>query len=291
MKKFIQKVALFLLLFILINISYLFIIQKIDWNYSKRIEALNMNDPKYDVLVLGNSLAMDGIDTKHLSGNGYASYNSAIGGSSLKTTCLQLQEYLSLYEHKPKFVILGLGSYLNRFDNEKINPIVEFTMEGKQYNIHDIPILKFKWLFKEQLKKLFSKSHREAYLINGQLRFNKTVSDISQEVGNKSFPLDEYLSSKVLKSIIDICNNNDIKLIILEMPGFKETRHAKTFDYYVIDKELNNGILYDFNYYEFGNNFDDDKDWIGNSHLNEKGARKLSQYIIRILDRTSTNAQ
>lgn len=291
MKKFIKRVALFLLLFILINISYLIIIQKIDWNYSKRIEALNMDDPKYEVLVLGNSLAMDGIDTKYLSENGYASYNTAIGGSSLKTTCIQLQEYLSLYEHKPKFVILGLGSYLSRFDGEGINPIVEFTMDDKHYSIHDIPILKFKWLFKEQLKKIFSKSHRDAYLINGQLRFSKTVSDVSQEKENKSFPLDEYLSSEILKSIINICNSNGIKLIILEMPGFKKTRHLKSDDCYIIDKEAKNGFLYDFNYYEFGDNFDDDKDWIGNSHLNEKGARKFSQYIIRLLDEISTNAQ
>ena len=151
-------------------------------------------------------------------------------------------------------------------------------------------MLKFKWLFKEQLKKVFSKSHRGAYLINGQLRFSKTVLDVSEKE-NKSFPLEKYLSSNILKSIINICSSNGIKLIVLEMPGFKKTRHLKSDECYIIDKETKNGFLYDFNYYEFGDNFDDDKDWIGNSHLNEKGSRKFSHYIIRLLDEISVNAQ
>lgn len=265
-----------------------------DWNYSKRIEALNLNNPKYDVLVFGNSLAMDGIDTKYLTDNGFAAYNTAIGGTSLKTNLIQLQEYLTMYEHKPKIILLGLSSYLNTFDfdSDTINPIVDFTTATKKiYRIDDIPILKFKWMFKEMLKKLVSKSHRDAYLINGQLRFGKTVSDNSKINNKNSFPLEDYMSSDFLKSFINICNSNDIKLIIFEMPGFKKTRHPKSHNCFVIDKLNNNGFLYDFNSYQFGKNFDDNEDWIGKSHLNEKGARKFTQYIIKLLDEIGTDSQ
>lgn len=293
MKKFIKKVALFLLLFITINIFYLIIIQKIDWNYSKRIEALNMDDPKYDVLVLGNSLAMDGIDAKYLSNNGYSSYSIAIGGSSLKTNYIQLQDYLSLYKHKPKIVILGLGSYINNLQSEgNINPIVDFTMINKNnYTTDDIPVIKFKWLFKENLKKIFSKTHRDAIIVNGQLRFSKSVPDNTNMTKENNFPIDEYMYSKGLKSIINICNANDIKLVVLEMPGFKKTRHETQHKCYVIDKEFNNGFLYDFNYGELGESFNDKEDWIGNSHLNDKGARKFTKYLLNVLEQISTNAQ
>ena len=175
MQKFIIKVSLFFLFFTLINAAYLIIIKKDDWNFSKRIEALNLGTPKYDVLVLGNSLAMDGIDANYLTKKGFLTYNTALGGSSLETNLIQLQDYLAMYEYKPKIIILGLGSYLNNFESTgNIHPVVDFTKTNENnYELEDIPLIKFKWLFKENLKKIFSKQHRDAILVDGQLRFSK----------------------------------------------------------------------------------------------------------------------
>lgn len=287
MNRFIIKITTFLFLIILVNFGYLLFIQATDWNFSKRIEALNLVNPKYDVLVFGNSLAMDGVDAEYLSRNGFNTYNTALGGSSLKTNYIQLKEYLSNYEYKPKIIILGLGTYLNNFESEDVNPIVDYTRQGKKFTVQDIPLLKFRWLFKEQLKKIVSKSHREAYLKKGQLRFKKKVSDKSEIIEKQFFPLDKYLSSEILKSIINLCTENNIKLVILEMPGFKKTRHEKFSDCIIIDPKAQNGFLFDFNYYEFGNNFDDNRDWIGNSHLNEYGARKFTKHIISVLEKES----
>ncbi len=293
MHKFIKKVSLFFLFFTLINVAYLIIIKKVDWNFSKRIEALNLGTPKYDVLVLGNSLAMDGIDANYLTKNGFLTYNTALGGSSLATNLIQLQDYLAMYEYKPKIIILGLGSYLSSFKSTgNINPIVDFTKTNKKkYEFKDIPLIKFKWLFKENLKKIFSKPHRDAKLVNGQLRFSKIVPDNTNIAKENEFPLDKYISSKVLKSIIQVCNANKIKLVILEMPGFKKTRHEIQHPCYIIDKEFNNGFLYDFNYNGLGESFNDKEDWIGKSHLNEKGARKFTKYILDVLEQISTNVQ
>ncbi|WP_154855444.1 hypothetical protein [Cyclobacterium xiamenense] len=235
---------------------------------------------------------MDGIDTEYLTDCGFPSYNLALGGASLKTNIIQLSEYLSMYEYKPKIVLLGLGSYLNDFDSEEINPIVDFTMmKKKTYSLEDIPIFKFKWLFKEQLKKIVSKPHRDAYIKSGQLRFSKSVPDNTSISKGKIFPIGQYRSSQSLKAIIDICNSNKIKLIILEMPGFRNTRHEKINPCYVIDEESGNGFIYDFNYYDFGSLFVDDEDWIGNSHLNEKGAIKFTKYILDVLNEPCTIAQ
>jgi hypothetical protein len=293
MQKFIKKVSLFFLFFTLINVAYLIIIKKVDWNFSKRIEALNLNTPKYEVLVLGNSLAMDGIDANYLTKKGFLTYNTALGGSSLETNLIQLQDYLAMYEYKPKIIILGLGSYLNNFESTgNVNPIVDFTKTNENnYELEDIPLIKFKWLFKDNLKKIFSKPHRDAILVNGQLRFSKTVPDNTNVVKENKFPINDYISSNVLNSIIDVCNSNKIKLVILEMPGFKKTRHEIQHPCFIIDKEFNNGFLYDFNYNGFGESFNDNEDWIGNSHLNEKGARKFTNNILDVLEQISTNAQ
>ena len=125
MKKFIVKIISITILILGVNFLYLQIIQQNDWNFKKRLEAINLENPKYDILVIGNSLAMDGIDTKYMSENGFQAYNLAIGGATLKTNYVQLKEYLSTYDYKPKLIILGVGTYMNSFDGDQIHPIVD----------------------------------------------------------------------------------------------------------------------------------------------------------------------
>lgn len=241
-----------------------------------------MINPEYDILVIGNSLAMDGIDTRFLSDNGYNSYNLAIGGSSLETNYIQLKEYLSIYDHKPKYVILGLGSYLNSFESGNVNPIVDFTQKNNVYELTDLPVLKFKWLFKEQLKKIVSKDHREAFLDKGQLKFKKSIMDNSTINPKSELPIDKYMTSLVLQQIIVLCEKENIKLLVLEMPGFKKDRHKLNESVFHLDGEKN-AFLIDYNYFEFCELFDDQKDWIGNSHLNQFGAKKFTSYILKDL--------
>lgn len=289
-----------MVLFVASNFVYLFVIQKTDWNYRKRIEALTLNSPKNDVLVIGNSLAMDGIDTEFLSLNGYPSYNLSMGGATLKSNILQLEEYLSMYAYKPKYVVLGLGSYFNYFTKEEINPIVEFTHKESKRNLKDIPMVKFRWLFKKSLNMLVSKTHRDASLHYGQLRFKKQVYDKTKYdetkydetkydgtklVSAESFPIDAYKSAPLIQEIIDLCSSKGITLIMVEMPGFKQTRHKKSFDYLVLDEANNNGILLDYNNFKDCEMIDDQKDWVGNSHLNMYGAKKVTKRLLADLNK------
>lgn len=290
MYKFLLKILFFALAILLCNALYLWVVIKTDYNFIKRIETLNFNNPTYDVLVLGNSLAFDGIDAALLTENGYDSYNMAIAGSSIYTNKLQLEEYLSMYKHKPKYIIFGLGSYINNIDNENsiIHPVVDYTRKDKIYTFDDIPMLKFKWIFIDLLKRLVSKQHREADLVRGQLKFSKQVADQSKIDSSKVFPYEEYKfdpdNPNNFSSIINICSNNGIKLIIVEMPGFKRVRHKKSFESLVLDKTHNNAILLDYNNFESAEIFDSQTDWIGNSHLNEYGAKKLTKRLIQDLN-------
>ena len=255
--------------------------QKVDWDFFKRIEAINLDNPNFDVLIIGNSLAMDGIDTKYLSDNGYSSYNLSIAGASILTNYYQLEEYFSHYKMKPKYVIIGLGSFISSFTSREIHPVVDFTKKDKVYTINDIPMIKFKWMFLENFKKIISKSHRNAYLQLGQLKFDKIVPDITKVDPNKKFPLEKYKTSVPLKKIITLCSSNSITLIIVEMPGFKNVRHQKSFDYKILNKKESNGYLFDYNNFDFCKIFNDKKDWVGNSHLNEFGATKFTKRLLQ----------
>ena len=280
-KKFLFNSILFLLGIVLINTIYMLVIIKTDWNFKKRIESLNFKNPKYDVLVIGNSLAMDGIDTKLISDSGIEAYNMALGGSSLKTSFIQLNEYLFKYKKKPKYVILGIGTYISDLNSNQINPIVEVTMDNHKYNFKDLPLVKFKWLGIEFLKKIFSTNHRNATIVNGQLRFSKRVLDNTYYDNTNVLKIEKIQNSQWVKKIINLCSENNIKLYIVEMPGFKKVRHIKRFDYLKLFHNKHEAILLDFNTIEDCNIFDEKSDWIGNSHLNKYGAKKFTIKLIQ----------
>jgi hypothetical protein len=68
------------------------------------------------------------------------------------------------------------------------------------------------------------------------------------------------------------------------VPGFKETQNLSEFGPFSID--FTNGChanLYNYNSRDFCLIFDKDRDWIGNSHLNEFGAAKFAQELLKIL--------
>ncbi len=280
MSNFIKKVLIFFFLVVLVNIGYLILIQKFDYNFKKRLETLKFKSPDYELLVLGNSLAFDGIDTELLSDNGFYSYNLALGGSSLKTNLIQLEEYLSICKNRPDYIVLGLGTYIASFESNEIHPIVDFTRPEKNHTIRDIPIIKFKWIFKELLKRIVSAEHRNAYLKNGQLRFKKAVKDDTPINDKQEFQIYKYESSEFINSILELCVNNNITLVMVEMSGYKKTRHLKCYPPKIFDKSNSNGILLDYNNIEFCKIFDDENDWIGNSHLNSFGAIKFTKHLI-----------
>jgi hypothetical protein len=214
---------------------------------------------------------------------GIKSYNFALGGSSIRTSFIQLNEYLNKCSKRPQYVVLGINSKQESFNDEGILPIVEVTMKNHKYSLKDVPILKFKWLGFEFLKKIVSKNHRKATLSYGQLKFQKTISD-------KTNFLESYLDTMKIGSlhwigeIAKLCNQNGIELLILELPGYKVTQNLTKIGPHMI--HFNNGYsakLYNFNSKNFCTIFDSNIDWIGNSHLNEFGATKFTKELINTI--------
>lgn len=287
MRKFVIESLFFILFFsffaIVINILYLGIIGSTDWEFRKRLEELKFENPDFELLVLGASTALDAIDTELLTSKGIKSYNLALGGNTIRTSYVQLNEYLSKCSKKPQYILLGLNSYGEKFNRDDIHPIVEFTMRGHVYSFNDIPILKFKWLGFEFFKKIISSKHRKAKLSYGQLKFQKVVPDDTNY--DESFlNIKEFESARWIGEIAKLCNKKGIELMLLEQPGYKKTQNISSVGPYTLT--FDNGYsacLYNFNSQDFCVIFDANKDWIGNSHLNEFGAIKFTKELIKII--------
>lgn len=286
MKKFIVKVCVFSALFCCLNFLYLVLCMKLDWNFSKRLDALNLEKPIYKNIILGNSLAMDGIDSRKLSSDPESTYNLAIGGSSLKTNYIQLEEYIDIALKKPERVLLAVGSYRNNFfEDRSIQTIVEFTMSDYHYKLMDLPMVKFKGIFIELLKKLISSEHRTAKIVQGQLRINRTVPDKTRlGAPTQNIPFLKYQNSDYIKQISELCQQNQIELILIEMPGFRNTRNNESIGPYEIHYNQSIKVkLYNFNGFDIDSILNPNKDWLGGSHLNKNGAKNFTKYINSII--------
>ncbi len=295
MKKFLERLsvcALYFIIFMLfINVLFLGTIMLTDFNFRKRLESLKFVNPEFKLLVLGKSLAMDGIDAELLTRNGLKTYNLAIGGSSLRTNYIQLEEYLSRYNHKPETILIGLGSYLGLSDGDDIHPIIEVSMKNHRFNFHDLPLIKFQWLGEEFSKKIVSSAHRNAKLSSGQLKFRKTSSDNTIH-RNIQLDIKPFENAFYLGEIARLCNQNNIDLLIIEMPGFKNTQNSSRVGPYLLSfANGESARLYNFNSKEFCEIFDKDNDWIANSHLNEFGAEKFTKELLKFLDKSYLSSE
>ena len=128
MRKFLRKCILFLVLVIALNLIYLLILLCFSPELKKINESYKFKDQNNEVLVFGNSMALDGLDTEYMTQKGMQAYNFSVAGTHISTSLIQLQEYLK-NNSKPKMVIVGFSSaigkaYLN--DVHFANPEIEF---------------------------------------------------------------------------------------------------------------------------------------------------------------------
>jgi hypothetical protein len=287
MKKFAKKVLFFLLYFIvlsiLINTVFLVIITRTDWNFSKRIESIRWEDPDFELLALGTSLADYGVDAELLTEEGIKSFNLALVGGSIQTSYVQLEEYLTNYKKDPRYVILLVNAYLEEFNQDGIQPIVEFTMKGQKIDLKDVPISKFQWQTHELMKKALSSNYRSGYTSYGQTR-RSSVSPDHSDYQNLTFDIKKYESAIYIEKMAELCNDREIEFIVIDIPGVKETQNISEIGPYDLRFESgHSAILYNLNSQEFCEFIDIQKDWSGMSHFNETGAAKFTRELLHLI--------
>ena len=281
MKKFILRCLLAAAIVIVMNVISLVILNYYSPSFKKVHESSGFKNKKYDLLVFGNSLAMDGVDTEYLTKNGIKSYNFAIGGCHVSSCVIQLNNYLK-NNAKPKAILLVLSSstgrsFLNRVTF--VNPEIEFFFNPTLENtILNPPPVKFRWLFAELIKIVVSKDHRHSTVVQGQWRSPKIIPDTSiyKNTNTTVFNYqDPYLSQ-----IVDMCEKNRIRVIVTEFPAANNLRNRLPYIYEA--KTLNGKTMkvYNLNNYDISSGFIDSKnDWLAPNHFNQKGAVKISNYL------------
>jgi len=293
MKNVVRKIGLFMLYFgifsIVVNSIFLVVIATTDWDFVKRRQSLNFDNPDYDLLVVGASLAEYAIDTELLTSAGIKSFNLSLVGSSVKTGYIQLNEYLTRFANKPDVVILGVNSYLEDFHGDGIQPVVEFTMKGHRYEFKDIPITKFNWAGMELLKKAILSEYRKTTVTFGHKKSLRTIPDHS-EYNNLTLDLNEYESALWINKIADLCSAYRVHFIILDLPGIKETQNVSGIGPYEI--KYDNGssaVLYNLNSQAFCQYIDYNEDWAGLSHFNRTGAMRFTNELMTIVFQNKEN--
>jgi hypothetical protein len=286
MKLFVFKSTLLVSLFIISNILYVIVLRNFDYTFIKANEGFKLVGQDNECIVIGNSCSMDGIDTKLLTDLGITSYNFSLGGATLKTSYIQLSTYLESNE-APKLVLLGLSpNSRSQFDSIGVHPVVDFLYsDGKDWSIKDIPVVKFKWLGKELLKKLFSADHRKIKLERGHFRTERTISDNSVYNPLNTIPKESFLlkfeNSTYLSNLDSICRIKDIELLFIELPGSIANRNNYGIDpIYFVAYDGQEMTLFNLNDHFFCDSlFNYRTDWLSEDHLNIDGAKKLTSYL------------
>ena len=280
MKKYLQKCALALLILVVINVIAFVVLLKVNPMIKKVYESANFKNKKYDLLVFGNSMTVDGIDCEYLTQKGIDSYNLATNGSHMCSSLLQLKKYLK-HNQKPKAIIIGLPSATGQSLLNKVpysNPLVDFFYEPSlEHCILNPPPVNLRWLYVESLKIVVSKAHRESKIVRGQWKSPKVIADDSTFKDKKT---EFQYDNADFQEFIKICKDNGIHVIPIEMPGSNENRNSLPYQYQINLADHSQLQLYNLNNYNISKNIIDPKiDWLAHDHLNQTGGEKLTAFV------------
>lgn len=280
MKKFLQKCALAVLLLVLVNVIAFFALMAVNPMLKKVQESANFNNQKFDLLVFGNSMTVDGIDCDYLSKKGINSYNLATNGSHMCSSSLQLKAYLK-NNAKPKMVIVGLPSATGKSLLNPVpypNPLIDFFYEPSLKNcVLNPPPVNLRWLYVESLKIVVSKAHRESKIVRGQWKSPKVIADDTSFQNKKT---EFHYDNVDFQEFIKICKNEGIQVIPIEMPGSNANRNSLPYNYQINLADQSQLKLYNLNNYEVSSQFIDPKnDWLAPDHLNQNGGAKLTAFV------------
>lgn len=285
MKKFLIFIFLLIVGFVVVNIIYLLVLGYIDWDFGKTKEASNFKNQNYNVLVFGNSTALDGVNTEMLTKSIGQSYNFAVGGASLESNFIQFENYL-FSNQKPEKVLLFLSScHINYEKIQEVNPIIEyFYTDSFGGKLSDVPLFRFRWLFIENLKKVLSSDHRNAKIVSGQLRISRSIPDSSTKNETSCPDNTRYIDEgyKFVNAFAAICKTNGIKFIVFEMPCW--TKYQNACDDEVLKFESSTVPLFNLNRREVCDSIlNPSTDWLSENHLNFNGSIKLTRQIESIV--------
>lgn len=296
MKRFLLHIALFVLLFLIIDqIFYVFIAHAPKKEDDKRLQYVLDGQMNKDVIILGSSRGANNIIAKQLEDStGWSTYNLSYRGSNIEFQEFLLKTLLK-YNKPPKYLLLVIDngpefktvSTLN-FRYDRLFPLKKYTYINDYLVSHHKQNVLSKYLNLSRVKrKDFSWSPKPVLPINVLTshgsKINALDSDSTIVYKEEIKPydtLDEDIKKlNAFKSIQHMCDTNGIQLIYVFPPNFVafNTNFYKRFK--ELDVDTNNVMIYDQKELKYRNY----KYFRDESHLNKFGAevftKELSEYI------------
>jgi hypothetical protein len=188
--------------------------------YLMLVKAAEVRQIKATVFFLGSSRVMSGLDTKHPALLGRSTYNLGLPGVNMYQTRKYLEHAIA-NQSKIEKVILGLDFFMFNSNLENLPDFQEKRL-GKQFMFQDllsssfsINSLQTSWV---TLNNNLNDPGRDSEEESITKRFNRWLTNFINYPGfYKNYSLSEARLND-LKTIIEICKNNNIEIKVFISP-------------------------------------------------------------------------
>lgn len=297
MKRFVCKIGIYLLPIVLLIILLECTAESIPNSYEYKRLYMESHATDIHALILGHSVAYDGIDPSELCG----AFNLANSSQCLEDDYRLLARYIDKMDSL-KYVILPLsysslqmvsssnrrGYYTIYMDLYPRWPISKYSFEFFNLELMAKKIAK-SLLYSEDLVRCDSLGMRI-----GHTKENRPQEDweqVKQLIKNDQFTGEASLqyieqNKKYLDDIVTCCRMHGVELILIAMPMMhayqqgisKEQRLTMEFAMRNIYEENDGVRIYDMQ------NWGDEDDFWNATHLNRNGAKRLTKEIKKLID-------
>lgn len=286
MKKLLLFTGLLIVLIIVLGEFFRTLALRFDPNEPKVVDIINMNNEKYDILFMGNSVTQQGINPEVIDRELQANtYNLATGGGSIFENELILRNYL-LHNEKPKLIVYGLyvnevtwgGSLRPTFRysfDKKVRQHYKQKLKKRDLNKHlnIIPLFRYRVSLEHALKFIVNPGDRNYSHYKGFL-----VTTVTKKVPTKLPKHTSGINENSYRDFMDYAKKEGIKVLLLELPNSPSFNKATLKRDSTLQAILN---YPDAKFISLNNKLDlyPPEMWTGLNHFNIKGANAFSEIL------------
>ena len=281
MKNVIKSIIFVIIFFVLLTVATIFLAPgdtSISINKKGRFEILEEPKDTIEVVVVGDSLVYSSYSPMIVWNEfGFTSFDSSDPAQVSGDMLMQVENAIE-HEH-PKIILLE-GNVLFRNPKERKWSNWEPILQDEY-----LPFIKFH----DNWKNIFKYGSRDKWInvFKGYKYITKIKSAASSEYIEKNNDKDYIYeeNSENFKKIYDLCQENNVKLVLISIPSQKSYKYEKHNMLTELANQYNIEYL-DLNLIDLGIDWKIDTKDAG-SHLNRTGAYKVTMYLGNYLKETN----
>lgn len=265
----------------------------LDANVAKVQELAAMEGAAHDVLAIGDSTTLEGVDAEAMTaGLGLSAYNLATGGQSFLTSELVLERHLRK-NPAPRIVLFGV--YVNRArDGAPIQPDLYMSLpedlrrryreryadhsgDGlpRSYDVFNrLPAYRYRGTIDRALKAALVGADRIPSLVRGQARM---ADSRAAELGPSH---DIHFDGQAVVSFLDLCEEKGLRVAMFEPPnhaGYSALSEGRAEALALLESLAAERSGVTWRSFNDGGSLEyATEEWVGLNHLNVRGARRFT---------------